>query len=545
MRFSSSVEVVINEKNELFNTISLYVPKAYALGNIVGWEDLAAEVTATKPVVLTVDVTNYAKIMKGSMLDQWIDAFNQDTNIDMLVYIIVFDDSQTGSWVIGAKSIDYAPLTSAFTKLYSISYVKMLFDEHYDGLDVVIPYPGTHASRTISITNGTLASHTLLAGTYVYNDTVKSYTLEVLANMVMAPSDTATGIVLYADTVGVDADLATGVMTIGDFSPALGGGAELLTFTTTAIVQGIAANPTPAAVPSKYFDLSLALAYQCVLNVKNSFHWSLVKVALSQTGYPVASSVDTNPCRITSFDSAAQKLGMTALNMDATVLIPKPRTQCYWGALWLMTAVNTWATVHSEGTNVITEVLSAWFKARNASGQYIGNKLSLLRLSGPKIKPLGYPSWLNSEVNENFTAAFDRLDAMNVGYLMTIADNTPQDCALSSARGITGLPVNAMMISKFVDYESAQDCAKLITDKGTLTDPVLTDEHAYTKIQNIVKDNLMLFVATNRLTQISLQFPPFAVAKTGMTKLEAASAWSAKYVDDLDSVTVTGGITAS
>jgi hypothetical protein len=29
-----------------------------------------------------------------------------------------------------------------------------------------------------------------------------------------------------------------------------------------------------------------------------------------------------------------------------------------------------------------------------------------------------------------------------------------------------------------------------------------------------------------------------------MTKLEAASAWSAKYVDDLDEIVVTGGITA-
>ena len=545
MRFSSSVQVVINEKNELFNTISLYVPASYALGNIVGWEDLATEVTATKPVVLTVDVTNYAKIMQGSMLNQWIDAFNQDTNVDMLVYLIVFDDSQTGSWTIGATSIDYAPLSSAFTKLYSISYIKMLFDEHYDGLDVVIPYPGTRARRIISITNSTSDSHTLPAGTYVYNDTIKSYALEVLADIVLAPSGTMTGIELVADTVGVDADLATGAMTIGDFSPTLAGGAELLTFATTAITQGTAANPTPAAAPSKYFDLSLALAYQCTLNVKLSFFWSLVKVALSQTGYPVVSSTDTNPCCITSKNSAAQKLGMTALNMPATIPVPKPRTQYYWGALWLIGATNTWVSVHSEAVNVITEVLGSWFAARNASGQYIGNKLSLLRLSGSKIKPLGYTSWLNSEVNENYAAVFDQLDAMNVGYLMTIADNTPQDCALSSARGITGLPVTAMMISKYVDYQSAQDCAKLITDKGTLTDPVLTDASAYTKIQNIVKTNLMLFVATNRLTQISLQFPPFAVAKTGMTKLEAASAWSAKYVDDLDSITVTGGITAS
>jgi hypothetical protein len=42
-----------------------------------------------------------------------------------------------------------------------------------------------------------------------------------------------------------------------------------------------------------------------------------------------------------------------------------------------------------------------------------------------------------------------------------------------------------------------------------------------------------------------MQFPAFKTAKTGMTKLEAASSWKAGYTDDLDEVTVTGGIVAS
>jgi hypothetical protein len=544
MQFSSSVEVVVNEKNELFNAISLYVPKSYAAANLVGWEDLDAEVTPTKPVVLTVDVTNYAKVMQGNMLAQFTKAFNQDTNIALLIYIIVFDDGEVGGWAIGAKSITYAPLTLAFQKLYFVSFVKMMFDEKYDGNPVVIPYPGTKAKMTISITNGTLANKTLAAGTYVYNDGVKTFALEVLANITLEPSDSLTGIVIVANTVGVDANLATGAMDVGDFTPALSGGAELLTFACTAITQGTDAVPAPAPVDSKYFDLTLALAYQCKLYQKLSYCWALVRVVLSQNGYPVASAVDTNPCRITSQNSAEQKVFMTALNMPATVEVPEPRAQYFWGALWLIEAPNTWTIVHSEDTNVFSEIMASWFAARNPSGQYIGNKLSLLRLSGASIKPLGYPSWLNSEVNENFSAVFDDLDAMNVGYLSTIADNTPQDSAVSSARGTTGIPVNASMISKFVDYTSAQECAKLITDKGTLTDPVLTDEAAYSQIQEIVKNNLMLFGDTHRLRAITLQFPPFSVAKTGMTKLEAASAWAAKYVDDLDEVVVTGGITA-
>jgi hypothetical protein len=362
--------------------------------------------------------------------------------------------------------------------------------------------------------------------------------------VVLAAGDDLVGIEIVADTVGIDASLATGAMAVNKFSPALAGGAELLTFTCTDIVQGTAANPTPAAVPSKYFDLSLALAYQCKLNQKLSFFWSLAKVTLSQSGYPVTSNVDTNTCLITSQNAAAQKAWMTSLTKGATAEVPIPRSQYYWGALWLIEALNTWVITHSEPVNVFTEILSSWFVSRNASGQYIGNKLSLLRLSGAKIKPLGYPSWLNSEVNENFSKVFDQLDEMNVGFLSTIADNTPQDSALSSARGVTGIPVNALMISKFVDYTSSQECAKLVTDKGTLTDPVLTDEAAYSQIQEIVKNNLLGFSTTGRLRMITLSFPPFAVAKTGMTKLEAASAWSAKYVDDLDEIVVTGGITA-
>ncbi len=511
MHFSSSVEVVVNEKNELFNAVSLYVPERFANGNIIDWEDFADDVTPTKPAVF---------------------------------YLIVFDDTQVGEWDITAKAIEYGPLTAAFEKLFFISYVKMMFDETYDGEPIVIPYPGTYAKRTISITNATGAPHTLPAGSYLYNDGTKDFLLEVLQDIVLAPAGVLAGIEIFATTVGIDADLAVEAMPVINFTPVLAGGAELLTFATTAIVQGTDADPAPAPVASMYFDLTLALSYQCKLDIGLSFCYSLVRVHLSQDAYPVESDVDTNACWITSKTSAEEKEWMTSLIKAATGPVPVPRTQYYWGALALMETLNTWVIVHSEDTNVFTEVFGSWFVARNASLQYVGNKLSLLRLSGTKIKPLGYPSWLNTEVNENFAAAFDLLDAKNVGYLATIADNTPQDSAVMSAHGVTGIPVNALMISKFIDYTCRQECAKFITDKGTLTDPVLTDEQAYSQIQEVVKNELVRFQATSRLTRIALTFPPFNVAKTGRTKLEAASAWSAVYVDDLDEITVTGGITA-
>jgi hypothetical protein len=228
-----------------------------------------------------------------------------------------------------------------------------------------------------------------------------------------------------------------------------------------------------------------------------------------------------------------------------TSILTGDRSKYYWGALYLMNCVqNAWTLVHSEPVNIIPLIFAAWFAERNGSGQYIGNKLSLLRLRGNRIKPLGFPSWLNSEVNENDADGFDLLDEKNVGYLCTIADNTPQESCVSSARSINGTPVSAQMISKWVDYTSAQQCAKFITDDGTLTDPVLTDEEAYKKIQNIVSENLLLFTRTGRIGNISLLFPAFALAKTGPTKLEAASSWKARYTDDLDEVAVTGGITS-
>jgi len=166
-----------------------------------------------------------------------------------------------------------------------------------------------------------------------------------------------------------------------------------------------------------------------------------------------------------------------------------------------------------------------------------------IRLSSGNIKPLGWPSPLNSAVNENDADAVDVLGTKGVAYLQTISDSSLENCRLTYARTLDGVSLNAKMISKWIDYRSAMDCANLITDKGTLSNPVLTNNEAYTRIQSIVGNNLNKFTATKRIYNTKLSFPSFNKAKVGLTALEAASAWSALYVDDLDSVTVTGGIT--
>jgi hypothetical protein len=527
MRFASSVDVIIDEKNELFHAVSIYVPMSLADANIVDFDP--AWVSAEKPAVFTCVLDNYKEIMKGKLLDQWADAFKQDTNVNLTLFVIVFldDDSTANKWEIDDVSIKFQPLTEAFSKLFFISYVKTLFDENYDGRPLQVSTPGAPARIQASIENTTAESKILPAGTYAYDDGEKVFNLTI-AGDVTIPANDSVSYPLLAATVGVDSSLPVSGTAI-TFSSALPDG---VTAQVEAATQGV--NPGVVERPSKFFDTSLALAYLCKLDNALSYFYSLVKVSyIDQKPNPA------DNCWIRLKTSAEEKEAMTSIETG-------DRSKYFWGALYLMNCVqNTWVLVHSEPANIIPLIFAAWFGERNASGQFVGNKLSLLRLSGTRIKPLGFPSWLNSEVNENDADGFDLLDAKNIGYLCTIADNTPQESCISGARSINGTPVMAQMISKWVDYTSAQQCAKFITDKGTLTNPVLTDEQAYKQIQGIVFGNLLLFVPTKRINSIAMKFPPFSTAKTSMTKLEAASSWSARYTDDLDSVTVTGGIIAS
>jgi hypothetical protein len=529
IHFSSSVEVVINENNELFNNFSIYVPMSLAAANIAEFD--SSWVSADHPAVISCDVNNYKKHLKGKLLDQWMNVFRQDTNIDVVLYVIVFldDISTVGMWEIDDVSIKFEPLTKAFNKLFYISYIKLLFDEKYSGEDVVVPAdPGAPASAVLTLSNPESSPLTVPAASYTFNDGVKDWIIPLDAAVTLAANGGNTTMQVFASTVGSDANLSSGVVSNADVTPSP---PPDLVITVASVVQGTDPGSGPTQTHSKFFDLSLALAYLAKLNIKLSCFWTLVKISyIDQQPNPA------DHCWIRLKTSAQEKEAMLSL-------LDGDRSRYYWGALWLMECMNTMVAVHSEPVNILVEILAAWFALRNGSGQYVGNKLSLLRLSGSRIKPLGFPSWLNTEVNENDAEGFDLLDAKNVGYLATIADNTPQESYFSAARGVTKLVINALMISKWVDYTSSQDVAKMITSKGTLTDPMLTDELAYSRIQEVFKANLGLFTATKRIGNIQMKFPAFGTAKTGLTQLEAASAWAANYTDDLDSVTVTGGIT--
>jgi hypothetical protein len=546
MKFSSSVDVANSENNELFNAVSVYVPLSLAERNIVEFNP--AWVTKELPAVMTCVADNYAKIMQGSLLNQWDPAFRRGSNVSLAVYLIVFadDESTAGDWSVDDVSIRFKPLSEAFEKLFFVSFIKMMFDEDHDGSPLVVgTTPGTAATATFTLVNTTGSTMTISAGQYLYSDGVKDWVYSVDSDKTVNDSSPEAGLTLQATTVGAAAALQPAAVIYGDsFSPPI---SSVFQFTVDAVNQG--SDPEPITAPSTYFDRSLALAYLCKTNPKLSQFWSLVRLRLSNTGFPaVSGQADPNACWIRSKTAAEQKAFAEAgLNAPSDVSTPAPRSQYYWGFLWQMGCLdNTWVVAHSEPLNLLTEILAAWFERKNSSGQYIGNKLSRLRLTGAKIKPFGFPSILDNAVNENDVGAHERLDAMNVGYLKTISDSTAQQSCVSSALALGGTPITATMIGAFVNYEVAQQCAEMITDTGTLTNPILTDEAAYGAIQMIVKRELELFAQTNgRLSAIALDFPSFSAAKTGRTELEAASSWHANYKDDLTKTTVSGGITAA
>jgi len=410
-------------------------------------------------------------------------------------------------------------------------------------------------------TAGNPVAVTIDAGEYNYTDPNNGvqYKINITSPISLKATGSVPSRVITAFSVNVGNIASSVTLQKSGFTEAFGHVTNSLTpgdvsfdFNVLSFTPGVNAGVVQD-IESKFFDLSLAFAYLCKLNPTMSQFWSQVRIQEFIDGFPnitlgagdKLSDYDPNKCFIRSATVAEEKAEMVNLLMAGA----EKRAKYYWGALKLMQANNTFLVCHAEpndlngsAVNILSEILSVWFAKKNSSGLYVGNKVHNIRLTGSNIKPLGWPSPLNSAVNENDAGAVNILGEKNVAYLQTISDNSLEDCRLTSARTLDGISLNAKMISKWVDYRSAMDCANMITDRGTLTDPVLTNNEAYTRIQSIVGTNLARFSNLNRLYNVKLTFPSFTEAKKGLTALEAASAWSALYVDDLDKVTVTGGI---
>lgn len=430
-QFRSRLQATEGVPEDLFNAISIYMPKSLALANLSKDSYDPSAVDAEHYAVIAVTVDNYARVLaEGSvLLSQWLPVFNDGTNFNVKLYVVVFDDTNfTPS--LSAGAITWSPLTKAFNELYFISLFKVMFSEHYDGKKVE-------------------------------SDPVQ-------------PTD-------YDD--------------------------------------------------SNYFDMALCLAYLCELEATLSWAMLFAKIDIFNGG------TDTNPIKVQSLSRGDETQHCTTL-VGTTV---EDRASYFWGYVNLIGASHSNLIAHN-GHYLVPIILGRWFEARNSSGQFIGNKLAKIRLTGNKIKPTGNPSPLNSDVNLNPpTVVTDNLDAKNVGYLISIANDSDSDSELIRDRSVSNMPATAYAISKWIDYNTSQDMAKFATAIATLTKPVLANEETYATLQSFLTKNIAVFTELGRLADIQIDFPPFSEAKKG-NWFEGTAVWSARYVDDLEGVRVSGSI---
>lgn len=429
MKFRSSLNTTEDVTSNLFNAISIYVPKSLAKANLNTDSYDETNVTAEKYAVIAVTVDNYKKVLAdGSvLLSQWLPIFNDGVNSAVTLYVIVFDDTDFAPEV-KAGAITWAPLTKAFNELYFISFFKTMFSEHYDG------------SKEDSGEND-------------YDD-------------------------------------------------------------------------------SNYFDMALALSYQCELESTLSFDLIEVKVKVPEDG------TDENACKVMTHSRGDETEHCTTF-IGSTVA---DRAEYFWGYLNLIGFAHSELHIHN-GSFMIPIILGKWFEDTNSTGEYVGNKLAKIRLSGNKVKPTGLPSPLNSDVNLNLVSdIYEILDAKHVGYFISIADGSDNNAELVRDRSGSNFPITAYMISKWIDYNASQDLAKFATDSSTLTNPVLVNQKTYKNIQEILTSKIQLFAGLGRLENIVLDFPPFAEAKVGQS-FKGTGVWQATYIDDLESVEISGSIT--
>lgn len=429
MKFSSSLQETAGVSENLFNAVSIYVPKSLASGNLAEGSYDPETVTPTTFALIKVTSDNYTSVLAdgSALLTQWSPVFNDGANFEVTLYVIIFDDTGFAP-TINAGAITWSPLTKAFKELYFISFFKTMFSEHYDG--------------TSSSQEGN-----------VYDD-------------------------------------------------------------------------------SNYFDMALALSYQC--EVESSLSFNLIEIKLT---IPEVGATDTNLCKILTHTRGDETTHCTTL-VGSTIA---DRAEYFWGYLNLIGGNHSNLIIHN-GNYLLPIVLGTWFSSPNSSGEYLGNKLAKIRLTGNKVKPTGNPSPLNSDVNKNLDEAYYTvLDDKNVGYFISIADDSQSNAELLRDRSINNYPINAYGIAKFIDYKTSMDMAKYATDIASLTTPVLANEETYQTIQNFLVNNITMFAGTKRIVNIAVKFPPYSEAKQG-NWFKGTAVWSATYVDDLEGVQISGSV---
>ena len=118
MRFRSRLAETEGIAEDLFNAISIYVPKSLAEGNLASDSYDPTAVTADTYAVIAVTVDNYKDVLTegGALLSQWLPVFNDGINFAVKLYVIVFDDTGFAPTVT-AGALTWSPLSKAFNEL--------------------------------------------------------------------------------------------------------------------------------------------------------------------------------------------------------------------------------------------------------------------------------------------------------------------------------------------------------------------------------------------------------------------------------------------
>lgn len=431
MQFRSSLATEESVSENIFNAISIYMPYSLASRNITADAMSGVEVTADKYAVLTVNVDNYNDILAGTALYDWKPVFNDDTNFDVTLYLIVFDDTSFAV-TVGDKSIEWSPLKKAFEDLYFISFFKTMFSEHRNGKKV--------ESDPAEATD--------------YDD-------------------------------------------------------------------------------SNYFDMLLCLSYLCENEASLSF--CLAEGAVDVLAK--ATETDDNPCKVQSITRADETAHCTTLTGSTLA----DRAEYFWGYLNLIAPDHTMFYIHNRAF-MTAVILAKWFTEKNESGMYLGNKLAKIRLSNSRVKPTGLPSPLNSDVNLNLDkSVYTILDEKHVGYFISISSASDSNAELVRDRTIGNFPTNAYMMTKWICYQTSQNCANMVTANDTLTKPYLTNQETYDAIQQLLLNNIQSMALTGRITNVELNFPPLAEVVQGQT-ITGTGVWEATYIDDIESIRISGTV---
>lgn len=554
MQFRSGVEATEGVGEDVFNNLVVYLPSNLAEDNLVEIDIFSA---TKDPVVQTANVQNYREVLKGDLLHQWEPVFRQDTNFDVSITVVVFfipdamfipegeakalalrdlADLSEGSLSTAQGVLDNASgeFNTAVNDLglaqeaYDIAVLALAEDPEDTAL--IDAFNLAEIALNSAVTDRNSARDSLDAAQLDRDEAFEDFTAKD-----SKASSAEEFVVLcggsYADLMVIEQnEISYEYLTRAFMATHFLGFFKFIFSSKYDGKNSIEYDDRP------YFDLALCLSKLCQENLSLSFAIHFCRLDVP-TG-----DVDTNVFKALSLDAGEEQLLVEGFAGDVEGY-SRPRSELFYGMLYHMEALNTWVIAHTEQSFIISEIFSAWFAQKNATDSFIGNKLAKLRLTGARIKPCGVPSLLDASVNTNLELKLaKRLDARNIGYLITVADDSTSDSMMVRAVSVTGYPVIASMMSKWVDYTTSMEIAKMLTRQSTLTDPVLRNERTYERIKGTLLRNIQVFARIGRISNIQLNFPTFSELPKSKTDITVTAGWTATYVDDLERVVMTGSI---